>query len=33
MEDWNGKVWNLCVRCAWIMYDEVDGDVEIVDHV
>ena len=33
IEDHNGRIWNVCVRCAWIMYDEVDGDVEIVDEL
>jgi len=31
IEDHDGKIWNICVDCAWIMFDEVDGDVEIVD--
>lgn len=25
------KVENLCVKCAWVRYDEVDGNVEVVD--
>jgi len=27
----NNRVVNLCVSCAWEEYDQVDGNVEIID--
>lgn len=30
IQEHGGKILNVCIGCAWIMYDEVDGDVEIV---
>ena len=33
VQEYNGKILNVCVRCAWDMYDEVDGNVEIVDDI
>ena len=29
--EYNGKVINICTECAWELYDEVDGDIEIVE--
>lgn len=31
VQDIDGKIKDVCVKCAWRLYDEVDGNVEVVE--
>ena len=31
LQDVDKEIKDVCVKCAWRMYDEVDGNIEVVD--